>query len=355
MEKIDLHNYEAWFLDYSEKSLSESQVSELNIFLGKHPELKQQLEEFESVMLHDGAAQSAGESFIANLLREESTGLTRVEYLMIAEVEGTISKDEKVELAGFVANQPNLVKELAIYHKAKLSNKEAIVFAGKSDLIHKEEKVIAWWTYASTAAAAAVIAIVMWNPNSYNEAYSPRGFVWEPGQEKIEERLSNGIVTVEELELRKNIKTLPFYTKSSQFAQEKTQKPSIPSKNIKKGEIPTVVKPLEQENLADLSNGVPFAEKEEGEMVTTAKSDFNNAIAEAKPIQTKQDFVPIQKFAKDKIKKDLLKGKTFSETVAEEIAEISNDKITFDVNEEKGGLFESFAINFGKLSISRNK
>ncbi|MFT7085834.1 MAG: hypothetical protein ACJAV5_001556 [Vicingaceae bacterium] len=355
MEKIDLHNYEAWFLDYSEKSLSESQVSELNVFLGKHPELKQQLEEFESVMLHDNAAQSAGESFKANLLREESTGLTRVEYLMIAEVEGNISKDEKEELAGFVANQPFFVKELAIYHKAKLSNKEAIIFAGKSDLIQKEGKVITWWTYASTVAAAAVIALVLWNTNTYNEAYSPRGFVWEPGQEKVEEKRSNGIVAVEELEFGKNIKKLPFYSKASQFAQEKSVKNPDASNTLEKPEILTVIEPLEDENLAEQSNSIPFEEQEAAEISVKAEPHFNDALAEAKPIETKQVFVPIQKFAKDKIKKDLLKGKTFSETIAEEIAEISNDKITFEVNKEEGGLFESFALNLGKLSISRNK
>lgn len=36
MAKIDLHNYEAWFLDYSENSLSESQKNELIQFLRFH-------------------------------------------------------------------------------------------------------------------------------------------------------------------------------------------------------------------------------------------------------------------------------------------------------------------------------
>ena len=349
MEKIDLHNYEAWFLDYSEKSLSESQVLELNAFLEKHPELKQELEEFESVLLHDGDEGLIDEGFKANLLREESTGLTRVEYLMIAEVEGNISKDEKAELAGFVANQPNLVNELAIYHKTKLSNEEAFVFTGKSDLIQKERKVIAWWIYVSTAAA--VIAFMVWNTSTHNETYSPRGFAWEPGQE----RLSNGIVTVEELELDGLIKKVPFYSKVSQFAQEKSVKTPDVSKTIEKREILTVINPLDDENLAEQSNSIPIEEQVGIEIAVKTEPDLNNAYAESKPIETKQEFVPIQKFAKDKIKKDLLKGKTFSETVAEEIAEISNDKINFEVNEEKGGLFESFALNLGKISISRNK
>jgi hypothetical protein len=357
MEKIDLHNYEAWFLDFSENNLSESQINELTVFLKQHPELRVELEEFESIVLHDHAATVIENGFKENLMREESTGLTRLEYLMIAEVEGSISKKEKAELAALVAKQPSLLEELGIYHKTKLSQEELIIFAGKSDLIQKERKVIAWWMYASTAAAAAVIAFVMWNANTINETYAPRGFAWQPDQIKVEENLSTSIVSAEEVEIATNTKKVPLTNNTVQFAQEKSPKPPVLNKKSDKREIPVVVEPLEQEFAAKQ----PLEKLDDKEQenaptkVITTDNAVENTLANVEPMQTKQEFVPIQKFAKDKIKKDLLKGKTFSETVAEELADISNDKITFEADKEKEGLFDSFALSIGKLSISRNR
>ena len=66
MEKIDLHNYEAWFLDYSEGNLSEIQISEVNQFLDFNPEFRAELEEFEQIVLEQDS--SSNESLKASLL-----------------------------------------------------------------------------------------------------------------------------------------------------------------------------------------------------------------------------------------------------------------------------------------------
>lgn len=51
MEKINIHNYEAYFLDFVEGNLTESQLVELNHFLEENPDLKSELEAFEIVEL----------------------------------------------------------------------------------------------------------------------------------------------------------------------------------------------------------------------------------------------------------------------------------------------------------------
>lgn len=51
MKKIDLHNYEAFFLDYVEGNLSTLQRAEVEEFLNKHPHLKQELKNFEMITL----------------------------------------------------------------------------------------------------------------------------------------------------------------------------------------------------------------------------------------------------------------------------------------------------------------
>ncbi|NEN24116.1 hypothetical protein G3O08_11450 [Cryomorpha ignava] len=53
MERINIHNYEAFFLDFAEGNLTESQLVELNNFLDENPDLKSELESFEIVELPD--------------------------------------------------------------------------------------------------------------------------------------------------------------------------------------------------------------------------------------------------------------------------------------------------------------
>lgn len=49
--QIDLHNYEAFFLDYKEGNLDAAQEQELFAFLETHPELKAELDSFEELVL----------------------------------------------------------------------------------------------------------------------------------------------------------------------------------------------------------------------------------------------------------------------------------------------------------------
>lgn len=51
MEKINRHNYEAFFLDFAEGNLSEKQLVELNTFLDENPDLRSELDGFELVEL----------------------------------------------------------------------------------------------------------------------------------------------------------------------------------------------------------------------------------------------------------------------------------------------------------------
>lgn len=60
MEKINLHNYEASFLDFAEGNLNDAQIRELEIFLQAHPKLRAELEDFEPISLSDSRPESHG-------------------------------------------------------------------------------------------------------------------------------------------------------------------------------------------------------------------------------------------------------------------------------------------------------
>ena len=69
----------------------------------------------------------------------------------------------------------------------------------------------------------------------------------------------------------------------------------------------------------------------------------------------KNKFIPIDEFAKKKLKENVLKNKTFSETIVEELAEATNQKISFESVKNDNGNTEQYALNIGKFSFSRKK
>ena len=138
MSEINLHNYEAFFLDYLEGNLNEADQMALNDFLSKNPELKAELGAFENVSLEAETIEFPKES----LLREEGTGLARKDYLIIGSIEDTLNEEEQSELAALIERSPALIDEIALYEKTKLPE-EGVFYASKNEL-KKRTKVIYW-------------------------------------------------------------------------------------------------------------------------------------------------------------------------------------------------------------------
>lgn len=358
MEKIDLTNYEAFFLDFAEGNLSTEEQDALFVFLELHPELKEELDAFDVIELEEEHLPSA--NLKEALRREESTGLPELDYLMIAEVEGTITSLEKAKLANIIKKEPSLLTELSIYHTAKLKPEEdAVVFDNKSELQRKERKLIVWWQYASAVAAAIVVVFLLsWNINT--EVYAPRSFSLNNNLEV--RQVESGYAFIVERDTQE--KALPK-EKMEEKVREQSPAPQYaavePSVKKKKDQINATLDAVEEE-LAETTPQEIDPEKEEEkqvqketkEPVATAEVD-ENQLAENKNASRDESFIPIDEFAREKIKTNVLKGKTFSETVIEELAELSNDKIQLEKEKNQQGKTQSFALNIGKFSFSRNK
>ncbi|MBL4710273.1 MAG: hypothetical protein JKY48_17720 [Flavobacteriales bacterium] len=353
IEKINLENYEAYFLDYAEGNLTESQLLELDSFLEKQPSLKVELENFESIVLEEEPAIDIS-NLQSELKREEATGLLLADYLMISEVEGTISVEEKAQLASLIRQSPEKIEELAIYHKTRLTQDEVVVFTEKSALLQKEKKGVVWWPYVSSVAAAALV-IFLFNFSFVSEKYSPRGFAWQKAPINYEESIQYRFIAQEKevsIPIKKEkISSTKILDRTFANKVEPETKP-FSEENIDKEENPIL--PLVEDNEMAQIETISTPEKELAsdnssipEEVILASNNISN------PAEEK--FIPIHEFAKSKIKDDVLKGKTFSETILDEIAEASKEKITFKRKKDRSGTTQNFALNIGKFSISRNK
>ncbi len=347
MERINKENYEAYFLDFVEGNLSASEVDVLNGFLAQHPELKSELKEFEELYLPDAPIEN--KALKTSLKREESTGLLESEYLLIAQAEGIITADEKARLAALVATNPQLLEDLAIYHKTKLPAEERLVFDGKQELLQKEKGKVIWWRYAT--AAAAILVIVLFRQSPIERDYNPRSFAFETNLTKDNSPESYAFVKREQDEqavtspakIQLPKATVP--TKSVFVTTQRVEKPSqVAEQELPKTNSSPIVEPIDE--LANEEGVKP--------MVLPEDSGHYEEVAIVEEV-AEEEYISIGEFAKDKIKSDLLRGKTFSETILEELTELAEEKIDLETKRDQEGEVKQLSFNIGKFSFSRSR
>ncbi|TXI83222.1 MAG: hypothetical protein E6Q38_03800 [Crocinitomicaceae bacterium] len=155
MERISIFNYEAFYLDFLEGTLSEEETALFLAFLEEHPEL--QLED-ENLFAIDEDQAVLDASFKENLkqLNFETTAITlnNVEQFLIAQTEGLLSSTKHAELNVFLAQDPALLHAQRVYAHTKMNPDLSIVYADKSSL--KQARRVALWPVISLAAAASV-------------------------------------------------------------------------------------------------------------------------------------------------------------------------------------------------------
>jgi hypothetical protein len=150
--KITKDNYEAWFLDYHDQSLNPGQTAELMLFLEQHPELKAEFDAFEQISLVPDLNITFPEK--ENLKKNEIIAVgnlneTNYEEYLIAAVEKVLTATESTELDAFLAQNPHLYSELALFRQTVLEPDLSLVFEDKDSL--KRKALIVAGTSASAS------------------------------------------------------------------------------------------------------------------------------------------------------------------------------------------------------------
>jgi hypothetical protein len=160
MEKISIFNYEAYYLDFLEGNLNEEDTAVLMDFLKKHPELEIDGEEMqvlhtENIFLDKEFLKGMKQvDLVADQINDDS-----LEQFMIASIEGKLSEQKQSELNKILSANEKAAAEMALYKKTILSA-PVMIFDGKEEL--KQKKTIVLWPYFAMAAAASLIAFLLW-------------------------------------------------------------------------------------------------------------------------------------------------------------------------------------------------
>lgn len=132
MSRINLNNYEAWLLDYSEGNLSAEDIAELVLFMQVNPELEIDLNDmiFPAVA-GDDKLRLEDKSF---LYKGKNEVRLRFEELCIAYYDKAISQDEKSELDHILKQFPAFEKEFVAFGLSYLQPEYALEFDNKESL-----------------------------------------------------------------------------------------------------------------------------------------------------------------------------------------------------------------------------
>ncbi|MGZ3903886.1 MAG: hypothetical protein ACXVC6_09335, partial [Bacteroidia bacterium] len=151
---IDLHNYEAFFLDHKEGNLSAELQKELFLFLEKHPHLYEELAAFENVTLDDiGTAE-----FFSGKESIKKAEFTTED--IIAYTEGIADAKTKIEIETLASQNRDLKKEIALYEAAVLQADLSIKFKNKETLKKRGVVIALQNNYNFLRIAAAVLLLI---------------------------------------------------------------------------------------------------------------------------------------------------------------------------------------------------
>jgi hypothetical protein len=134
---ITRENYEAYFLDYHEGALAESLVAELMDFLAQNPDLQEEFDSFEMIILdHTPAVELPDREELKKSISLSPLSEGTFEEYCIAMLEGDLDQTEELSLLAFMKDKPELERTFRLLEKIKhsLSEKDNITFQGKSAL-----------------------------------------------------------------------------------------------------------------------------------------------------------------------------------------------------------------------------
>lgn len=243
-----------WFLDYIEGNLTESQTEELMSFLDENPDLKQELDAFDTVTLNDAdvafpnkndlkQSSYSDDDFIAyfegdmeegqkavfekevhasdqlkeqyfqwsrvyfdldhKLIFEEKDQLKQDNVVskddMIAYHEGDLSQAENQRVLASVSSNLVQKRQFDLFGASRMSADEQIIFPNKAELKKKDTKVIVlFWRYAAVAASLILLMTLYWWRSD-----SPEPIYVEdenPTIEEIKEEERNPVKVIEEVQ-----------------------------------------------------------------------------------------------------------------------------------------------------------
>jgi hypothetical protein len=274
--KINRNNYPAYFLDYHEGRLSKEGETELFVFLGEHPELKEEFSSFENVILQSPSIELPGKPS----LKKDTVTLQNWKTWLIAFSEGDLSAGKIQELELFLEANTGLVKEKERFAEIRLEPDREEIFSGKERLKKGRIRNINLFYYAAAAAIALLTLVYVQTPSWFSpgrkvaEQRNSRQteLLPEPAKETISRRASEGT----EFAVNSSVNTEPNHeTGAPQFNIIVKVVPEKETDFLKPSAEPRLFEINWTDSLPDISLAVNAIQENLNAEIPSTAFDFN--------------------------------------------------------------------------------
>ncbi|MBC8344544.1 MAG: hypothetical protein H8E61_11235 [Bacteroidetes bacterium] len=168
-EKINRKNYEVWLIDYIDNKLTDAQRVEVESFLASNPDLKQELENLETVpvdslIVFENKDQLKKE--LKDLIPEDFTSL---DDFMLANLEGDLNFEQQKKFNVLINSDNKTEEEYSYYLQSKLQPDVSVVFPDKiklkKGLIYSLPVLNKSYSLVVSIAAILLVLVIMVNIN----------------------------------------------------------------------------------------------------------------------------------------------------------------------------------------------
>ncbi len=158
MIDINRHNYETFFLLYTDKELSVEEKDVVDKFVKANPDLQEEL-----LMLQQSILKPDHIIFSDKFsLHKEDLIPTQLQGKLLLYLDKELNANERNELDGLMKTDTDIEKEWSLLQQTKFSPTEVIIFDNKKSLYRKESGRVVAFPWRRLAAAAIFIGFGVW-------------------------------------------------------------------------------------------------------------------------------------------------------------------------------------------------
>ncbi len=362
MLKVNIHNYEAYFLDYIEGNLSDEDRQEVEKFLALYPDKFDELHEFENITIPVEESISFDKSILKKGLSDvKIINDQNFEEFCIANLEGDLDKSTSDKYQEHLTQHPEKQKTEDLYRKVYLVAEESIKYPHKSKLKHFDKALfVRRLAFTGVAAASIGLLFTIQNPFNRQDIEQPAQVISQtvetPTQEtRINENSQVGIQlqqTLNNSESKKTIKhsqsKLNISTdKNLQTVSYETEQPVI----------------LEKVSVSKPKIGVSSIAS--NQLAYRNTNETKEAKEVIPPVESKK-VVSLTELAFNEVKKVVPKGvqeladkrpdiKGVAENSRKEINELLNKQVTIEKEIDEEGNIRSFSLNTSLFAFYTTK
>lgn len=294
-----------------------------------------------------------------------------VEYFLIAELENTLTPQEKNALVEYKNAFPGIYELEVAYSATQLNKEEKIVFANKSSLKKKEAVVISFYSFARYASVAAAACLILYfgffsstPKNEIDFSFASTSIEQNKGEEKlIANQVDNNKEDVnsntlpEEENLKQDQHFVPNSNQNNTVFvanQPKEKVKSTPS--IKEPVLDLANEEYNQENKVENDQPVLYAREEIKEITNEDNYSLANTNTNLASLN-EDDYISPGKYVRNWAKKTFFTEQA-NEKYSNETTELADNTLqlkgtNLKVQNTKSKDYKEYGFSLGKFSFHR--